>query len=383
MTRRYLLRGGALALALAMVLASPAAALDSDKDGLSDAFETKYGVTSPHDWDSDDDGVIDAAEDLDRDKLGNLGEQKYGTHPTKRDTDGDGIVDGLEDDDGDKRSNAREQDQRPVPANMRPDLRLADKDKYPGPSRCRAGAGVSRLKVCLLGDRESRTELVVWGDSNATMYLTAFDRIGKARGWKIKSMTKAACPVFLGMRGSHQHDLDGNATCGAWRRNAVARLAANPPDYLVISLTNYRLRTPAGGYVPVRERPVIWRSSVKRTLKRLPPQTKVLVLGRVPRLNVDPESCLLRHPKDMSKCVTKAIPLSRRPVDLAIRAGAREAGAEFGSLYGQICPYDPCPVVQGNVLIQRDGNHGHLTETFARRMQPSIAKLIDVKLLGK
>ncbi len=121
-------RAGALALALLLLGALPAAAADRDGDGLRDGFERRYGVTDPDRRDSDGDGVVDAAEDNDGDELGNLGEQRFGTHPGKRDSDGDGRADGREDHDRDGRSNAREQDQRPVPAGLRPSLAAAAKD---------------------------------------------------------------------------------------------------------------------------------------------------------------------------------------------------------------------------------------------------------------
>ncbi len=65
-------RAGALALML-LLAAVPAAAADRDGDGLRDGFETKWGLTSPDDRDSDNDGVVDSAEDHDHDDLGDLG----------------------------------------------------------------------------------------------------------------------------------------------------------------------------------------------------------------------------------------------------------------------------------------------------------------------
>ena len=29
----------------------------------------------------------------------------------------------------------------------------------------------------------------------------------------------------------------------------------------------------------------------------------------------------------------------------------------FRTLYGKVCTYDPCPLVQGDVLVWRDGGH--------------------------
>lgn len=61
---------------------------DSDQDGMTDAFETKYGlnVNDPS----------DALGDLDGDGITNLEEQDLLTDPTTRDSDGDGMDDGYE-----------------------------------------------------------------------------------------------------------------------------------------------------------------------------------------------------------------------------------------------------------------------------------------------
>jgi hypothetical protein len=68
---------------------------DSDSDGLSDAWETLYGL-NPNDDDSDDDLILDGNEDEDLDGLTNLQEQAANTNPGKDDTDEDGYLDGVE-----------------------------------------------------------------------------------------------------------------------------------------------------------------------------------------------------------------------------------------------------------------------------------------------
>ncbi len=64
--------------------ATPAAEVDTDKDGLSDAREAELG-SNPNNPDSDGDGLTDAEE-----------VNTYGTNPTLADTDGDGLRDGDE-----------------------------------------------------------------------------------------------------------------------------------------------------------------------------------------------------------------------------------------------------------------------------------------------
>mgnify|MGYP000169795117 CR=1 FL=1 len=62
-------------------------------------------------------------------------------------------------------------------------------------------------------------------------------------------------------------------------------------------------------------------------------------------------------------------------MERALRAVAREEGEFPRSLSGQICPYDPCPVVQGDTLVWR--SKGHLSSTFARKLTPSLRRIIQ------
>ncbi len=86
--------------------AQPGSDLDTDHDGLTDAFEARIG-SNPEVADSDADGLSDAYEagvshtdpmlaDSDADTLSDSAEVALGTSPTSLDTDHDGVTDGLE-----------------------------------------------------------------------------------------------------------------------------------------------------------------------------------------------------------------------------------------------------------------------------------------------
>lgn len=80
---------------------------DTDKDGLTDKWEVDNGY-APNLPDTDNNGTPDGEEDPDSDGLTNLQEQKLGTRPDADDTDNDGIKDCDEDPDNDGLTNLAE-----------------------------------------------------------------------------------------------------------------------------------------------------------------------------------------------------------------------------------------------------------------------------------
>jgi hypothetical protein len=365
----------ALLVAVALLLPTTAVAVDRDGDGLRDAFERKHGVTSPKHYDSDRDGVVDAAEDSDGDRLSDLGEQRIGTDPGKPDSDGDGTSDGAEDHDGDGHSNAQQQDRRPLPVDLRPDLAVAPKDYGGVTDDCDSEIGSPALVICRFGPAGKGGRVVLMGDSHAAVLVDPFQRVAKADGWRLTTMLKGGCPPLLGMASLGQYELDGGHSCAKWRRKAMAAIIKNPPHLLVITASqNYKLLDPTGHVIPRYRHGPIWQDGLKRMLRLLPEGTEVLILGDVPRNATQPVDCLRGNVTDMSRCQARREPPAQRPWDVALRAVTAEKGHHFDTLYDQICPYDPCPLVQDDVLIWR--NKTHLTGTFARRLVPSVRRLL-------
>ena len=361
---------------LLATLGLPAAATDSDGDGLRDRFEARYGLTSPDHPDSDGDGVIDAAEDSDGDGLGNRGEQRFETDPSIPDSDGDGVSDSAEDDDGDGRSNALEQDQRRLPVDLRPSLAEAEDDTQPNRRKCQTWHGKSKVTTCEFGDPEGQVEIVLAGDSHATMYLTPLIAIAKERGWHLTTMTKSACPALLGLAGNNQWEIDRGRTCRLWQERVVSRLNRTPVDLVIYAHTpGYKLRKSDGKAVAPWKRAGQWRTALKATTAALPQETTVLALGGTPRnFRGNPVACLRDNPTDISACVTRRQPEAARSMDLGLQQAASVSRALYDTLFDQICSYDPCPVIQGDVLMWRDGSH--LSETFALQLKPSIERIL-------
>lgn len=365
-----------LGIGLALLVALPAAGADRDGDGLSDAFETRWGVTDPDNRDSDGDGVVDPAEDDDGDRLSNLGEQRFRTDPGSRDSDRDGQLDGSEDADGNGVSNAIQQDRRRVPGDLRPALSEAGADVAEARAECNVALGDSELKVCTFGKTDSPTTVALVGDSHALMWVPAFRRVADQQGWKLVTLIKGACPLAaVGVKG--QYRVDRMRSCRAWRDNVLAWLSDHPPDVIVVTdRSRYQMVYADGLLIPERKRPRRLRVGLTKTLMAMPASSRVVVLADAPEYGYNPVICLRQYRGNMSRCAVRRQGFRQRIYERMERSAALEAGAQFRTLYHKICSYDPCPLVQGDVLIMRD--RGHVTATFARQLAPSIRS----KVLG-
>jgi hypothetical protein len=106
----------------------------------------------------------------------------------------------------------------------------------------------------------------------------------------------------------------------------------------------------------------------------MPDASAVIVLGDTPYNRINPVRCLKRHRKNIAKCVTSRQPLHKRKIELAIERAAKAKGATFRRFYNKVCTYDPCPVIQGDVLMYRD--KGHLTATFSAQLTPTFRNML-------
>ena len=284
-------------------------------------------------------------------------------------------ADGREDHDRDGRSNAREQDQRPVPAGLRPSLATAAKDFSPYRQDCQTWQGLSRVTTCTFGPAVADRTIVLLGDSHATMYISAMLPTLRQQSWHLTTMLKSGCPPLLGVHSRNNDEIDAGRSCREWRRKIFSRLQADPPDHILIAHSDaYALRTVDGRSIARAKRARAWKQGLERTLAALPASSRVLVIGDVPDNRGNPVRCLRRSRDDISACASPREPRSGRTIEAALRRAAADKGAAFRTLYSKICTYDPCPLVQGKVLVWRDEDH--LSETFTRHLEPAVDALL-------
>ncbi len=352
------------------------ASTDSDGDGLSDKWEKHWGITDPHNADTNGDGVPDGAEDPDSDGLSNLGEQRVGTDPTNPDTDGDGINDARDDANGNGKPDGLEQDRRPIPSNLTPSLSDAAGDTPVSYSDgCHTGPGSSTIHPCVFGDPNGDVTIALFGDSHALQWEPALDHAAKVEHWRLVVLTKSGCPS-ADVRFRPGAFPDDVVPCRTWRASAIDWLNAHRADLVILSNSRGYTLVDANGNKVSRE--PAWGKGLRGTLRQLRSQSARLVVGDTVHLKREPVSCLRQHSDDVQPCDSSRKGSWSLTHDATESKAAAAEHATFFSPNLEVCPYDPCPVVMGHLMMWR--NATHLTATFAKSLWPMLDALVTSTL---
>nr|WP_232320531.1 acyltransferase family protein [Rhodococcus sp. WMMA185] len=260
---------------------------------------------------------------------------------------------------------------RAVPSNLSPPLANASSST---PNVFVNGCVRSWLEVgqgeCASGDTASPTTVALVGDSHAAMWSPAFEQIAEQRGWRLETLGKVTCPLldlpltspYLGREYSE---------CVQWRGEIVARLLAERPKLIVLSMS----RRYGGDFGFTTYGPE-WLDGLTRMVTQLRATgADVLVLGPVPDPHSTVPTCLSAHLDDATACSPERAEAVNAPGIAAEAAATVAGGGRYADLTDLFCTADRCPVIVGNDLVFRDDNH--LTIEYAKALSPVIAALTD------
>ncbi|TQC45382.1 acyltransferase, partial [Rhodococcus sp. WS4] len=258
-----------------------------------------------------------------------------------------------------------------VPSNLSPPLADAPADK---PAVFVNGCVRSWREVgqdeCASGDVTSPTTVALVGDSHAAMWAPAFEQAAEQRHWRLETMGKVTCPL-LDLPLTSPYLGREYTECEQWRGEVVARLQAERPRLIVVSMSR-RYGADFGFTVFGRE----WLDSLTRLVTELRATgAAVLILGPIPDPQSTVPTCLSDHLDDATAC-SPPRPAAVNDAGVAAEAAATTAGGgRYADLTSLFCTTDRCPVIVGNDLVYRDDNH--LTLEHAQALTPVVAALAD------
>ena len=220
--------------------------------------------------------------------------------------------------------------------------------------------------MCEYGDPHGTLTVALVGDSHATNWFPAFERLARHRGWRLIPLTKFSC-VFVDMPIWSPNLGREYTECEAWREEVVAQLARIKPGSHRDRLNQWLPVVVDHDNEPERQ-----GKAMARLIKRIPGTVAIMV--DTPRSDVDVPACLAKYRKAIEHCTTsRAAAFGWRHLRRETEA-ARITGATIVDLSDAICPSDPCGPIIGTTLIYRD--HHHLTATFAA----SLARELEAAL---
>jgi peptidoglycan/LPS O-acetylase OafA/YrhL len=271
---------------------------------------------------------------------------------------------------------AASSDLRAVPANLAPPLADAGAEKkailFDG---CLRTPFQSGQPECAAGDTAATTTVAMVGDSHAAMWNPALQQLAGQRHWRLEMLAKGACPLMdLPVANPLRRLVERFEHCGQWRAEILARLRAERPRLIVLSMwRGYGADESLSGF---RAFDPAWLDGLTRLVQQLRGTgAKVLVLGPVPDPHFVVPICLSGYLDDVQAC-TPPRSTAVNPSGIAAEAAATAAGGgQYADLTDLFCTAARCPVIVGNTLVYLDENH--VTLEYSRLLAPVIGALAD------
>ena len=228
---------------------------------------------------------------------------------------------------------------------------------------------------CVMGDADSATTVALIGDSTSAMMIPAFQQVAEQRHWRLEPMGKGACsvidsPVSTLLRRLVEHVNH----CEQWRTEIVARLHAEHPRLVVVSMwRGYGTSESLSG---LRSYDSAWLDGLTRLVRDLRGTgAKVLVLGPVPDPHFVVPLCVSANLDDVTACVLRKATSVNESGIAAESAATAAGGGQYNDLTDLFCTTDLCPVIVGNTLVYMDETHA--TFEYSRQLAPAMGALAD------
>lgn len=225
---------------------------------------------------------------------------------------------------------------------------------------------------CAMGDASSPTTVALVGDSNAAMWTLGFQRVAEQRNWRLELLAKGICPPLI-----LPTLLDGRnyTECDNWRAEIIARLKAEHPKLIVLSMLR-RYGGPDGQPETFTTYDQAWIDSLTQMVQQLRAiGSAVLVLGPIP----DPQSivpdCLSQHLDDATACSPARADAVNEEGIAAEVAAVKSGGGQYADITSLFCTTERCPVIVGNSLVYFDRKHATLE--YAELLAPVLGVLAD------
>ena len=245
-----------------------------------------------------------------------------------------------------------------VPTDLTPPVDQLSTDGYQFPDHCDPTQGDPAVQpICHLGDATSTNTIVVFGDSQAEMWMPTILAMAQADAWNVVPLVRKGCFVNTWIGNGYPATPPSTvASCHAWYRWAVQQAQRLRPDVVLMS------GCCSGAGASGAFGPTI-RDGYSTTAAALTRFTRsVILIEDEEELIMQPVDCLLATGATLLSCMTtQTSSLLAFNNSLPQLAKAKHFG--FLKTRGWFCYQNQCPMVVGTTIVYRDT--GHITPEYA------------------
>jgi peptidoglycan/LPS O-acetylase OafA/YrhL len=226
-------------------------------------------------------------------------------------------------------------------------------------------------RECEFGRSDSSKTVVLFGDSHAAQWFSAFETIANEQGWRLITLLKSQCPpteVPVYKPSLKRIDYE----CAIWREAALRRIRELHPQMVILGV--------AHGYFVKGRGPSYsdWQEGMYKTFKILDEASARTVLMRnTPVPDFDVPSCLLRPPLFYLEIQQRCSVLRESAFDENALAAERNAAQSFHrvsiiDLVDDFCNESICPAKLNGIVVYEDTDH--ISNDFARSLSAELAR---------
>jgi peptidoglycan/LPS O-acetylase OafA/YrhL len=251
----------------------------------------------------------------------------------------------------------------------RPDPLVAQDDR---PTAYKDGCDYNQqisARICEYGNPKANFTIILTGDSHAAQYLPAFELLAAKNNWRIGLVERAAC-----MLGSGPVKIGGvvNASCDQWQKDAIKLILDTKPDLVVTSAgLPVIYETSIYQLAPIDEQIKNYKETWQKLQEKHIP---VVVIRDNPRHYFDVPACAQLNRARPGLCSRPRNEVLDNFQDSIFLAAGQTPAVQTLDLSNFFCIKNECPVVIGNVLMYRDGDH--LTATYVKTLAPYLGRWI-------
>lgn len=245
---------------------------------------------------------------------------------------------------------------------------------YVNDSNCHGDLMTEALAACEFGDRQSKTTLVLFGDSHAAQWFPSLQVLAVRQGWRLIPLTKSGCPPTP-VKVTNRQLGRVYEECEIWREKAVAKIFELRPALVLLSNDIYI--DPDAGAPDSAIDAGEWQRAQHHLLSRFDRAgLNSAIISNTPRPGFDVPKCLARKARFTrrnDRCDFErdnALRVIAREMDL--RAARNLPRVRFIDMTRSICPRPRCDGMDPSTGIVRYRDSDHLSAAFVASLGPAL-----------